>query len=192
MYAMLDFGNLRIERRGKYSKIKSFYNGEKIENYQDVCDKRYIDSVDNFFNGIINDCAFQGCKNLTSVKIPDSVINIGSGAFFGCKNLTSVEIGNDVTNIGYGAFSDCTNLTSVEIPDGVTSIGDCAFQECKSLTSITIPDSIESIGYSAFWSCSRLATVNYTGTEEQWDAIMINSDNPRLISATINYNYVTE
>ena len=36
----------------------------------------------------IEDYAFQGCENLISVIIPDSVTEIGRWAFVGCNNLT--------------------------------------------------------------------------------------------------------
>ena len=42
---------------------------------------------------------------------------------------------------------------------------------CRSLTSIVIPDSVTSIGSGAFQTCHNLRTINYTGTEEQWNAI---------------------
>ena len=72
-----------------------------------------------------------------------------------------------------------------------TSIGDYAFQNCTSLTSITIPDSVTEIGQQAFKNCSNLTDVYYTGTQEQWKAISINSsENNDLTSATIHYNYV--
>ena len=71
--------------------------------------------------------AFEGCTNLTSITIPDSVTSIGSYAFSGCSGLTSVTIGSGVTSIGQEAFYACSDLTSVTIPDSVTSIGGSAF-----------------------------------------------------------------
>jgi len=89
--------------------------------------------------------AFYGCKNLTSVTIPNSVTSIGGRAFEGCSGLTSVTIPNSVTSIGEYAFDYCSGLTSITIPNSVTSIGDEAFRGCSGLTSITIPNSVTSI-----------------------------------------------
>ena len=52
----------------------------------------------------ISSCAFEGCENITSVTIPDSVTSIGSFVFSGCSILTSVTISDSVTSIGYNAF----------------------------------------------------------------------------------------
>ena len=35
--------------------------------------------------------------------------------------------------------------------------------------------------------CDGLTTVNYRGTQEQWNAITIGSDNDSLLNATINF-----
>ena len=86
----------------------------------------------------------------------------------------------------------CSGLTSITIPDGVTSIGYKAFRKCTALASITIPDSVTSIGEAAFAECSALTTVNYCGSEEQWQAIEVGTDNSCLTGATINYNYTEE
>ncbi len=107
----------------------------------------------------IADYAFDGCKNLLSVTIPDSVTSIGNRAFSGCNILASVTIGNSVMSIGEGVFYGCSNLNSVIIPDSVTSIGNGAFSNCKSLTSITIPDSVTSMGTNVFENCVLLASI---------------------------------
>ena len=102
--------------------------------------------------------AFRSCTSLTSITIPDSVTSIGTSAFSGCKSLTSVTIGNGVTSIGSYAFAGCTSLTSVTIPDSVTEIGIGAFYYCPSLKSVTIPDSVNSIGAIAFVRCPSLTS----------------------------------
>ena len=107
----------------------------------------------------IGNCAFYGCRGLTSVTIPDSVTSIGNWAFDGCAGLASVTIGNGVTSIGWGSFQDCTGLTSITIPDGVTNIGVSSFKGCSGLTSITIPDGVTNIGASSFKGCSGLTSI---------------------------------
>ncbi|MEI6797331.1 MAG: leucine-rich repeat domain-containing protein, partial [Methanomassiliicoccales archaeon] len=49
---------------------------------------------------------------------------IGQNAFQQCRFLTSVTIPNNVTTIGEYAFFSCTYLTSMTIGSGVTTIGD--------------------------------------------------------------------
>ena len=140
----------------------------------------------------IGNSVFSNCYRLTSIIIPDSVTSIGDNAFSNCGKLTSVTIGDGVTSIGDSSFSDCNGLTSIIIPDSVTSIGDNAFSNCGKLTSVTIGDGVTSIGSRAFGNCRSLTTVNYRGTQEQWETITIGSYNTLLKRATINYDYTGE
>ncbi|MBQ5912819.1 MAG: leucine-rich repeat domain-containing protein, partial [Bacteroidaceae bacterium] len=59
------------------------------------------------------------------------VTSIENSAFSGCYDLTSVSIGNNVTSIGDYAFSSCSGLSSVTIGNSVTSIGEGAFSKCS-------------------------------------------------------------
>ena len=108
---------------------------------------------------VIKEDAFRGCRDITSVTIPNSVTSIADYAFYDCSGLTSVTIPNSVTSIGYKAFSYCSGLTSVTIPNSVTSIADHAFNGCSGLTSVTIPNSVTSIGACAFYYCRGLTSV---------------------------------
>ena len=115
----------------------------------------------------IGDYAFNQCRSLTSVTIPNSVTSIDNNAFTHCNLLTSVTIGNSVTSIGHEAFYGCSSLTSVTIGNSLTSIGFYAFTYCSSLTSVTIPNSVTSIGVSAFFGCSALTSVTIgSGTSD--------------------------
>ena len=125
------------------------------ENYLHLSSGHVFSTSDNSIGGH----AFDGCRSLTSVTIPNSVTSIGSYAFARCASLTSITIGNSLTSIGHVAFSDCTSLTSITIPNSVTSIGKHAFYNCTSLTSITIPNSVTSIESSAFGGCTGLTSI---------------------------------
>ena len=124
----------------------------------------------------IGDYAFAGCKNLTSVDLPNTVTKISRSAFYNCSGLTSVTIPNSVTSIGNLAFygSGLTSLVynahvfafmppsysgAYTIPDGIEIIAEYAFEYCSGLTSITMPSSLKTIGKKAFLSCSSLTTI---------------------------------
>lgn len=107
----------------------------------------------------IGDKAFQSCRNVSSITIPNSVTTIGGMAFYNCNNLIIMDIPNSVTTIGNSAFSGCQGLTSITIPNSVTSIGSYAFQQCLRLTSVTIPNSVTTIGNGVFLGCSNLTSV---------------------------------
>ena len=81
----------------------------------------------------IGDRAFAHC-DITSIKIPDSIVNIENFAFYSCEALTSVEIPNSVTSIGCYTFSGCNNLTAIKIPRSVTNMRNWAFSYCSKLT----------------------------------------------------------
>ncbi len=136
----------------------------------------------------IGSWAFVECAGLRSITIPNSVTSIGTNAFSGCTKLASVIIPNGVTSIGEEVFRCCSGLVSVTIQHGVTTISDGMFEDCNSLASITIPDSVTSIGNSAFDDCSSLTDVYYSGSEEQWKAVVIDNKNDALLNATIHYN----
>ena len=168
---------------------------ESVKTYGDLSYVTSDSDGDRIYDYIaIIDCN----ESVTKIEIPAEiedipVVEIKSSAFNGCANLTSIIIPDSVTSIGDFAFENCSGLTSITIPDSVTSIGDHAFYNC--LTSITvsennkyfsslngvlfnkdktelvtylignerteyaIPDSVTSIGDRAFYKCSSLTSI---------------------------------
>ena len=107
-----------------------------------------VTSIDNY--------AFNDCRVLTSITIPNSVTSIGLCAFYNCIELTSITIPNSVTSIGVGAFYSCINLISISIPSSVTSIENHTFSYCSGLTSITCNSAQPiSITYNSFYNVNN-------------------------------------
>lgn len=102
--------------------------------------------------------AFRRCKDVTSVKIPDSVTKIGDYAFSG-SGLISISIPGSVTEIGQYAFNSCESLTDVTLCEGVSHISSYAFNNCDALTSVTLPGSLEGISKCAFANCTGLQSI---------------------------------
>ena len=166
------------------------------------------DTIEGYPVTTIGKCAFESCRSLSSVTIPDSVTTIGESAFNGCDKLISVTLGSSVTEIGKdafgnchalsdirfpkslktigeGAFGYCVALCEVRLPEGLTAIGTGAFFSCNGMTELSVPKSVTSIGESAFQYCDKLETVYYGGTEEDWNNIVIDSENEYLLNAEI-------
>ena len=131
----------------------------------------------------------------THFEMKDDTRLIYYGAFLNNRNLESVVIGKSVIGIGESAFSVIVSegrLASVKLPDSLLYIGEMAFFRSKHLTSITIPDSVTSIGPMAFLGCTSLTDIYYTGTEDEWNMIVIEQSNSEIEEATIHFNYNPE
>lgn len=81
----------------------------------------------------IDDSAFYGCKNLTTINLSDSIRYIGDNAFYGCSSLKNIHWSLRLTTIGSRAFRQ-TALETISLPEGVTSVGDGAFSDCPAKT----------------------------------------------------------
>ena len=104
---------------------------------------------------------YDSLDTIRFVIIESSVVSIGKYAFYGCKELTSITMPESVIFLRENAFAMCEKLKSVIIPDStsLSSIRSNAFYGCKELTSITIPESVKYIGDYAFEDCSELKSV---------------------------------
>lgn len=77
----------------------------------------------------IDNAAFSDCQKLKSVYFMSdgSSVDIGAAAFQNCKALTNIKLPQQTLSIGKNAFSGCTSLMKLTIPESVTEIGASAF-----------------------------------------------------------------
>jgi uncharacterized repeat protein (TIGR02543 family) len=107
--------------------------------------------------GVANIGPFENNK-LTSLLIPNSVIEIGLRAF-AFNQLTSVTIPNSVTTIGREAFG-LNQLTSVTIPNSVTTIGNSAFSSYNNQAfTIYVEAAVIPEGWNQSWFYSQNGSV---------------------------------
>ncbi len=106
----------------------------------------------------IGDYAFSGCSGLAQITLPSGLTSIGNCVFKGCSSLNNLGIPSGVTSIGSSAFKDCASLTEINLPNNLTSIGSHAFEGCTGLTGITLPNSVTSLGTYAFTKCTGLTS----------------------------------
>ena len=103
--------------------------------------------------GAIGVGAFDRCKTLKSVTVPESVKVIKGSAFSGCSKLKNISLPCSVKEIGPGAFINCLVLESITIPNSVETLGASAFEGCKGLSDITLSNSISILEYGLFRWC---------------------------------------
>lgn len=72
-----------------------------------------------------------------SYKIPDCVERIGGSAFQACKSIKEIVIPDSVIALGDRAFKQCS-LSHIEISDKVIEIGDNPFANCRQLKQIDV------------------------------------------------------
>ncbi|MBQ4510620.1 MAG: leucine-rich repeat domain-containing protein, partial [Clostridia bacterium] len=91
-----------------------FYNGYSLESVT-------FASMDNLT--VMKKSVFANCTSLKTVKLPNSVTEIGERCFENCKSLTSVSLGASVTKTtGYSVFRLCNSLNVYYIPSTLQTV----------------------------------------------------------------------
>lgn len=107
---------------------------------------------------ILYDALFKNHKEITSVKIPETVTNIGSFMFEGCTKLKKVELPEGLTDIWEYGFAK-SSIEEITIPDGVRTIMPYTFKDCKNLKKVVCGRGLRKICAGAFEGCPKLKEV---------------------------------
>ena len=138
----------------------------------------------------IGNYAFQDCTSLQSLVIPNSVTGLGSYSFSGCSSLINVTIDNQVNNIGSSSFSGCSSLINVTIGNQVNNIASYSFSGCKSLSKISIPRSVKTISNYVFQGCTGLKEFIIEDRETELTLGNNGSTSPLFSDCPLDYVYI--
>ena len=123
---------------------------------------------------------------LKNLNVISSVKVEGEGGAGGTNEPVFIM---DTDTYGFN-FPSC--VTGITFPKGITTINQIGLNYFQNLRTIVIPEGVTSIGDYAFRDCKSLKTINYTGTEEQWNAISKGTDWNYETSLNVIYNYKPE
>ena len=105
--------------------------------------------LDGFTVDVIGVSVFRG-ETITSLTLPETVLELRSNAISTCDNLTRVSLPQSLVVINRMNFFSCNALTEVTIPAGVRYIGDTSFRYCESLRKITFEGVCPAIDIDCF------------------------------------------
>ena len=114
---------------------------------------------------VLYDRLFSGHPEITSVKIPDCVTDIGSFVFDGCINLKRIDLPASLVYMWDAAFARC-GVEEIELPENVVSIVPFTFKDCKNLRRFICNKNLRKICAWAFHGCSSLTDFSASESTE--------------------------
>ena len=162
-----------LSSSSRYSSLKSteeakgnivFVLNEDGQSYSVTGDINYVVTgeiiVPSTYNGLpvtrVKERGFMLAR-ITSIRLPDTIVEIGENAFMDCYGLREVFFGNCLTIIGDYAFAYSRGIEKISIPDSTIPIGKGAFLECSDTKFLSIGRNIKYIGDDAFNGCTGLS-----------------------------------
>ena len=171
-------GEISLEEAAAVTDFGYVFDRSIIKTFDEA---KYFTGITSF--GLTSVGGF-GCKSLTSITLPSSVVSIKDGAFFACFALSSIEIPASVKEIGKNAFQACFSLQELILNEGLERINNEAFYKCSSLNSVSFPSTVSSIGDNMWFECSNLNNFYVDGNNPNYravDGVLFSKDEKTLI-----------
>lgn len=159
-------------------------------------------------NGVktIGEKAFNGCSSLKSIELPSSITAVAGTAFAACSNIESITLPDKGINFGGKAFGDTKYYNTAANWDGGLlyagkhligiKASDVGYQfeikdgtiafEAYDPTGVfravlaKVPKSLKYIDADVFKDYPRGIIVHYSGTEQEWANVTVNSGNDKI------------
>ncbi len=112
---------------------------------------------------LIPEMMFAEMHYLKKVVIGEGVTEIGNQAFQGCANLVSATLPESLRTVGYSLFNECKSLRDVVLHEGLEVMSNGMFSGCASLETLTVPASVTTLGGFVDEGCTRLESIWFLG-----------------------------
>ena len=153
-------------------------------------------------NGVIT--AFAGNKNAEVIVIPQMVNGqivkgIGEKVFEGCENLTTVIIPDTVERFGKFSFGSCTALSTIAVYNETD--GDTAIISNYEDGAVFLSEKMQAVESSAFFNCLKISkfavadtnttfkAVSVTESEQGKGEMLLSKDKTKLYRFAPGYHY---
>lgn len=112
----------------------------------------------------IGESSFSNCVNLENVDfsgVQNAIGVLPNSVFEGCSSLKSVKLNNTIIEIGDYAFKNCTSISDLSFLNYSTlsTLGDNVFENCTALETATVFENIENLGQNIFEGCTNLKSI---------------------------------
>ena len=104
---------------------------------------------------ILFDKLFMNHPEITSVRIPDTVTDMGEFVFDGCVNLRHIELPSQLTSL-WGYTFVRSGIEEIILPDKLKTLPPFAFKDCKNLKKVVCGSGMREICSWVFGGCDSL------------------------------------
>lgn len=110
----------------------TFEPKDELDFYQNVFGRwvEYAHGVDGYCNAI---------RNVKTMTLPRSLVELDESAFSGMRKLTKVDIPDGVKTLEYDCFYGCEKLREIKLPKSLSNIRWTCFADCPRLVKVTLP-----------------------------------------------------
>ena len=167
--------------------VLTVYGSGKMKNYGYGGGQPWLDQGVDITSVVIEEGvegvgsgAFKDLTTLKSVKLPESLTQMGEAAFYG-SGLETIEIPAGLWTIQPYTFKNCADLTSVTFHEGnLQKISDGAFYG-TGLTELVLPDCLDILDVYAFKGCADLTSITIgSGLTELREAVFYGTAIPTI------------
>ena len=99
---------------------------------------------------------FGNCTSLKYAEIEDGMEIMPDTLFKNCTALKTVKLPNSIICIGSSTFSGCKSLKNISIPTGLKEIKESAFANNILLKTIKLPASVNIVAANSFYGCDQI------------------------------------